>query len=237
MDRRTFIGTAAISLIVAQRAKAQPAGHLPRIGWLANWSPFTPTQFQHYTRHLRTLGWIEGRNLLIEQRYTSGNTELLPTLAEELIRLKVEIIVAEGTVVALAVKKATNTTPIVVAKSGDPVRAGLVASLARPGGNVTGTSTLSPDLDQKRIQLLHELLPEAVRVGELVVLANPIHRDAGNEYERAYRASGLQPIFVEVAQASDLDKAIAAAARRGAQVLRVNAEPLLADNFDQIVLT
>jgi putative ABC transport system substrate-binding protein len=236
MDRRRFIGAVATGVtIVPATLKGQPAGQVRRIAWLANWAPQTPAEFQDYTKHLRALGWIEGKNLVIERRYTSGNTGLLAALADELIRLKVEIIVAESTVVALAVKKATNTIPIVVAKSGDPVRAGLVASLARPGGNVTGTSTLAPDLDQKRIQLLRELLPEAVRVGELIVPANPINRDVGNEHERTYRVLGFQPIFVEVAQAGDLDNAIAGAARRGSQALRVSAEPLLGQNFDQIV--
>jgi putative ABC transport system substrate-binding protein len=110
-----------------------------------------------------------------------------------------------------------------------------VSSLARPGGNVTGTSTLSPDLDHKRLQLLHELLPEAVRVGELVVPANPIEHAARNEYERAYRVLRMQPIFVEVARASDLESAIDDLARRGAQALHVSPEPLLGSNFDLIL--
>ena len=233
MDRRQFIGATASSLILVSAAlKAQPAAQVRRIGWLWNHAPVTPADFREHTKYLRALGWIEGKNLVIEQRYTSGNASLLPALAEELVRLKVEIIVAEGTVVALAAKKATNAIPIVVARSGDPVRAGLVTSLARPGANVTGTSTISLDLDSKRFQILHELMPAAQRVGELVVPANPIDRVRRAEYVSAF---GMQTIFIEVAQAVDLERAVAEAERRGSQVLHVSPEPLLGENFPQIL--
>jgi putative ABC transport system substrate-binding protein len=237
MDRRRFIiGAAASSLIIVPPTlKAQQAGQVRRIGWLLNLAPVPPADFQQHTLSLRALGWIEGQNLVIEQRYTSGNTSLLSALAEELVRLKVEIIVAEGTVVALAAKKATNTIPIVVARSGDPVRAGLVTSLARPGANVTGTSTITLDLDRKRFQILHEMLPAVKRVGVLIVPVNPVDRIARSEREGLLRPLGVQPIFVEVAQADDLDNAVAEAARRGSQVLHVSPEPLLGDNFTQIL--
>lgn len=236
MDRRSFIGVTASGLIIVPLAvNAQQGAQVRRIGWLWNQAPLTPAEFQQHALNLRAFGWIEGQNLVIEQRYTSGNASLLPAFAEELVRRKVEIIVAEGTVVALAAKKATDAIPIVVARSGDPVRAGLVASLARPGGNVTGTSVLSPDLDRKRFQMLRELLPAVQRVGELVVPANPINRIARIENEGLLRALGMQPIFVEVAQADDLENAVAEAARRGSQVLHVSAEPLLGANFTQIM--
>jgi putative ABC transport system substrate-binding protein len=185
--------------------------------------------------HLRDLGWMEGQNLIVERRFANGRTDLLRPLAEELVRLKVEIIVAEGTIATQAAKNATSSIPIVISRSGDPVRTGLVASLARPGANVTGTSTLSPELDRKRLQLLHELLPTARRVGELVVPANPVFRVARKEYVQTYRSLGMEPIFVEVAQASELDSAIADAVQRGAQALYVSAEPLLDTNFSLIL--
>jgi putative ABC transport system substrate-binding protein len=236
MDRRGLIGAIAGSLIAAPLgAIAQQVAQARRIGWLWNIAPLTRADLQEHTRDLRALGWVEGRNLVIESRYANGDDSLLPALAEELVRLKVEIIVAEGTIVALAAKSVTSATPIVVARSGDPVRAGLVASLARPGANVTGTSTLSPDLDLKRIQLLRELLPELERVGELVVVANPINSATRTEYERTYQALGMQPIFVEVTKAGDLEDAVGQAARRGSQVLRVSPEPLLGDQFPLIV--
>src|SRR6266568_2130478 len=154
-----------------------------------------------------------------------------PQTAEELVRLKVELIVAEGTVATLAAKKATSGVPIVVSRSGDPVGTGLVASLARPGANVTGTSTISPDLIQKQVQLLHELLPAARKVGELVFPANPLYRAMRNEYEQAYRALGMQPIFVGVGKATELEDSIEEAQRQGAQVLHVGPEPLFYANF------
>lgn len=237
MDRRRLISAIASSLVVVPLAvKAQQAGQVRRIGWLWNDPPQTPDEIRKaYPTHLRAFGWIEGQNLIIERRYTGGKTDLLKALADELVRLKLDLIAAEGTIATLAVKNATSTIPIVFSRSGDPVRAGLVSSLARPGGNVTGTSTLSPDLDHKRLQLLHELLPEAVRVGELVVPANPIEHAARNEYERAYRALRMQPIFVEVARVSDLESSVDELARRGAQALHVSPEPLLGSNFDLIL--
>ena len=235
MDRRTFIGGTSCLVAVAYAARAQQAGQVRRIGWLWNDRPMTPDDVQENMRYLRALGWTEGQNLVVERRYTRGDANLLPPLAQELVQLKVEVIVAEGTVVTLAVKKATNVIPIIVARSGDPVGAGLVASLARPGANVTGTSVISPDLDRKRFQILHELLPAAKRVGQLLVPANPVDRIKRTEYEGLLSPLGMQLIFVEVAQAGDLDNAITEAARRGSQVLRVSAEPLLGQNFPHIV--
>jgi len=218
-------------------SKAQPAARVHRIGWLWNTSRLDPSGWPLLKTYLPALGWIEGQNLIIEWRFSGENTALLPALAEELVGLKVELIVTEGTVVTLAAKKVTSTIPIVVARSGDPVGAGLVASLARPGGNVTGTSVMSPDLDRKRFEILHELLPGAKRVGQLVATVNPIYRMAlaEGESERLLNSLGMQLISVEVTKAADLESAVAEAARRGSQVLRVGAEPFLAEHFTQIV--
>src|SRR5215467_3028218 len=138
ISRRSFCWTLAGVLVAPSIVIAQTSKVVRRIGWLANWGPFTPAEFQEYTQPLRDLGWIEGKNLIIEQRYTGGDHTLLVGLAEDLLRRKVEVIVAEGTQAALAAKRATSSIPIVVSKAGDPVRVGLVASLARPGGNITG---------------------------------------------------------------------------------------------------
>jgi putative ABC transport system substrate-binding protein len=235
MDRRTFIGGTSCLVAVALAADAQQARQVRRIGWLWNDHAMTPDEVRESMGYLRALGWTEGQNLVVERRYTRGDTNLLPALAEELVQRKLEVIVAEGTVVTLAVKKATGVIPIIFARSGDPVGAGLVASLARPGANVTGTSVISPDLDRKRFQVLHELLPAATRVGQLLVPANPIDRIKRAEYEGLLSPLGMQLTSVEVAQAGDLDNAIAEAARRGSQVLRVSSEPLLGQNFLHIV--
>jgi putative ABC transport system substrate-binding protein len=238
MDRRKFVGLAASSLIVLPvAAKGQPAPQVRRIGWVFDLAPMSATDFYEYTKHLRAKGWIEGKNLVIEQRYTSGNANLLPAFAEELVRLKVDLIVAHGTLAALAGKKATTTIPIVFGRAADPVRVGLVASLAHPGGNITGTSTMEPDLDRKRIQILHELLPEARRIGLLLVPTDPTELWRRETYEAFAPSFGLQPIFVEVTQAGDLENAVAEAARRGSQVLHISPQPLLAadENFPRIL--
>lgn len=233
MNRRAFItAVAAGLLIVSLSAKAQQTGQGRRIGWL--WLAADPDEIHRADAHLRDLGWIEGQNLIVERRFANGRSDLLKVLAEELVRLKVEIIVAEGTIATLAAKKATSSIPIVVSRSGNPVGAGLVASLARPGANVTGTSTLSSELDLKRLQLIRELLPAARRVGELVDANNPVNRVGRSQNEQAYRSLGMQPIFVEVTQASELESSIVELAHQGAQVVSVSADPLIETNLELI---
>lgn len=238
MDRREFVGLAVSGLIVFPVAvKGQPAPQVRRIGWMFDLAPLSATYFYEYTKYLRAKGWIEGTNLVIEQRYTSGNANLLPPFAKELVLLKVDLIVAHGTLAALAAKKATTTIPIVFGRPADPVRVGLVASLAHPGGNVTGTATMEPDLDRKRIQILHELLPTARRIGLLLVPTDPTELWRRETYEAFAPSLGLQPIFIEVTQTADLENAVAEAARRGSQVLHISPQPLLAanENFPRIL--
>jgi putative tryptophan/tyrosine transport system substrate-binding protein len=146
-----------------------------RIGFLGPGVPESPAELQEKYAPLRELGWIEGQNLLLERRYTNGRTELLRPLAEELVRLKVELIVTEGTAATLAAKSVTNVIPILFRTAGDPVRSGLVASLAQPGGNVTGYSIVSPQLDAKRLAVLREILPDVQRVGVLENSTNPLY--------------------------------------------------------------
>ena len=178
---------------------------------------------------MRALGWVEGRNLLIERRYAE-RSELLGPLAQELVRLKVEIIVAWGTDAVLAAKNATTTIPIVIGSAGDPVGSGLVASLARPGGNVTGFSIVFPELEAKRLALLRELLPGLQRVGLLEDSTYPIDRAMRTGFEQACRSLGLEPIIIEIATAGELEKAIEEIARRRAQALVVRNNPLNYDN-------
>jgi putative ABC transport system substrate-binding protein len=142
----------------------------------------------------------------------------------------VEIIVTAGTPATLAAKSATTTIPIIIYSAGDPVRTGLVASLARPGGNITGYSIVSPELDAKRLALLRELLPSLQRVGVLELSTNPYHRAVRKEFEQACKALGIQPIFVEVAAAGELENAIAELAGRRAQALFVQSDGLFEDN-------
>src|SRR5438093_3482997 len=155
-----------VFLTLSSPADAQQPAKLRRIGFLAGASSIHPA----FLQGLHDLGYVEGKNIVIEPRYAEGNLDRLPELAGELVRLKVDMIVTQGTPAAQAAKKATSTIPIVMATSGDPVGAGLVASLARPGGNVTGLSVMAPDLTGKQLQLLKEAVPKVSRVA---ILFNP----------------------------------------------------------------
>jgi len=230
MDRRTLIGAIVAGVIVAPlAASAQTATTVRRIGVLAPAAPDPQDDLQEYAA-LRALGWVVGQNLLVERRYANGRAELLPRLAEELVRLRVEIIVTLGTAATLAAKNATATIPIIIHSANDPVRSGLVASLARPGGNITGYSVVGPELDAKRLALLRELLPGLQRVGVLELSTNPYYRAARKEFEQACRSLALQPIIIEVVAPGNLENAIAELARRRAQALFVQNEDLFYDN-------
>jgi putative ABC transport system substrate-binding protein len=168
--RKTVIGFALTALLLAlcYSASAQQAGKIPRIGFLdASTASGSAVLVDAFRQELSTLGWIEGKNFTIEYRFAEQKPERLPELAADLVRLKVDLIVVTSPPPALAAKKATTTIPIVMASGGDPVGAGLVASLARPGGNVTGLASLSPELITKRLEVLKDAVPKLVRVGLL----------------------------------------------------------------------
>jgi putative ABC transport system substrate-binding protein len=167
-----LIGLAVVvflSLFAAPLAAGAQA-KVPRMGWLASGSPFpseTARQRSPFFQRRRELGWVEGDNLVIEYRWAEGNTKRLPELAAELVQLGVSVIVAADSHVIAAAKQATNTIPIVMTISGDPVGAGLIASLARPGGNITGLTVMAPELVGKRLQLLKEAVRSISRVAVL----------------------------------------------------------------------
>ena len=227
MDRRGFIRGVAAGLFVAPLiAQAQTPKTVRRIGVLSYSTRPTPAELQEINAPLRELGWVEGQNLTVERRNANGRVELMQPFAEELVRLKVEIIVTNGTIATVAAKNATTSIPIVMSNSGDPVRAGLVASLARPGGNVTGFALMLPELDAKLLALLHELLPNAQRVGVLVNRTNPLSSVRLKETEHVYASLGLQPIFIDVTSPNELENAVAEVARRRGQVLVVVEDSL-----------
>src|SRR4030095_16740033 len=178
MDRRSFICAFTTLLVLAGPlvARAQTVTTVRRIGWLYSGTQLSASELEEEIAPLSALGWVEGRNLLVERRYPTNRADLPLPLAEELVRLKVELIVTEGTAATLAAKSATNTIPIVIRSSGDPVRTGLVASLARPGGNITGYSVVGPWIHAKSIALLRELVPSMQRMGALETSANPYYR-------------------------------------------------------------
>ena len=236
MDRREFIGVATCALaVVPLAARAQAATTIRRIGDLNSGAPETPEQIRLGYAPLRKLGWIEGQNLSVERRYADNKPQLLRSLAEELVRLKVELIVTDGTAAALAAKNATTAIPIVFSIVSDPVGTGLVASLARPGGNVTGFSIVNPELNAKRLALLREVVPAMQRIGVLENPKNPYFRSAHSELEQTCRSLGIEPIFVDVASAGELTNAVAEVARGGGQALLVSPDFLFYENRVEIM--
>jgi putative ABC transport system substrate-binding protein len=226
--RRTFLGTLAGGLLAASRvAHAQPAGKVHRIGYLGAGSstsnPHLPGAFR---QGLRELGWIEGQNIVIEYRFAEGRLDRLPDLAAEVVRLKVDIITASPTPAALAAKNATGTIPIVFTSVPDPVGLGLVASLARPGGNVTGlTYSVGFNIFGKDLELLKEAVPRARRVAVLSNPASPSQPLTMSEIRDAARSLGLQLLLVEARGPGDFDGAFAAMAKERVGALFVVTDP------------
>ena len=197
-------------------AHGQPAPKVYRIGWLGHGSAPTGANpgVADFQQGLRDLGYVDGKNVVVEFRYASGNVDKLPELANEFARLKVDVIVTSGEPAAFAAKRATNAIPIVATEFGlDPVKAGLVASLNRPGGNVTGLSSISEELWQKRLALLRELVPRLSRVTVLWNPANPGNRSCLDEIRTAAQAMGMQPQALEVGDGRALERAFAEIAK------------------------
>jgi len=180
------------------------------------------------------LGWIEGTNITFERRYAENHPDRLPELAAELVRLNVDVIMAGGTLAPLAAKRATPTIPIVMTTAGDPVGVGLVASLARPGGNVTGLSFMSPDLAGKRLQLLKEVVPRTLRVAVLWDAANPYPARAYEETQRAAQTLGIEVQSLEVRGPDDFAGAFEAAERQQPDALLTIGDPLTSSFRKQI---
>jgi len=169
MNHRAVLFLLAASILICVGlAEAQQTGKVFRIGFLtATTASGSAGLLETFRQEMRKLGWIEGKNIAVEYRFAEQKSERLVDLAADLVRLKVDLIVVEATPAALAAKKATTTVPIVMANAGDPVGVGLVASLAQPGGNVTGVSSLSPELNSKRLEILKDAIPKLARVGLL----------------------------------------------------------------------
>jgi putative tryptophan/tyrosine transport system substrate-binding protein len=217
---------AVVILIVAALAaplavEAQLASKAPRIGVM--YAGSAPNLYADaLRRHLAELGWVDGQTLLIEERYAEGRPERYPALIAELIRLKVDVLVAGGgTAGARAAKRATGTIPIVMPVMGDPVAAGLVASLARPGGNITGLSMLNTEISAKRVELLREVLPKVERVA---VLRDPAAPQADvDATQAAARTLGLRLQFLSASRPEEFQGAFQAARQAGAEALIVLA--------------
>jgi ABC-type uncharacterized transport system substrate-binding protein len=211
-------------LMVAEiAAQAQQPGKMPRIGYLSRGSG--PGANEEILRQgLRSLGYIEGQSIVIESRFAHEKLDRLPELATELVRLEVAIIVAgSGAATVQAAKSATTTIPIVMANVNDPIALGFIASLARPGGNITGLSNLSPEIGGKQLELLKEAVPKTSRVAVLGRITVNL-----NEMEVAARPLGLQLEVLEVRRPEDIESAFDAAKRKHANALLVPASSLLA---------
>src|SRR5215472_1259757 len=220
----TLLGGAAAAWPLA--ARAQQTGKTHTIGLLSPASRSPSDLPALFDAPLAELGWIEGKNLVVERRYAENRPERLPELAAELVRLNVEVIVAAGTLGPLAAKQATSTIPIVMTASGDPLGSGLVASLARPGGNVTGISLMAPDLGGKRLELLKELLPRLARVAVLWNAANPYAAIVFKEMQAAGRTLGIEVQSLEVQGPDDFDGAFDTARKQRPDALITVEDPL-----------
>jgi putative ABC transport system substrate-binding protein len=227
MDRRRFLLTSLAGALAAPlAAEAQQAGKVSHVGVLSVGTRPSPTSsLSPFLERLRELGWIEGRNLILESRYAEFKPERLPELAGELVRLKPDVIVAVGTPAAVAAKNATSTIPI-VSFAGDPVRSGLVTNLARPEGNITGFSMVASELYLKRLQILKEAVLRVKRVAVPYNPANPSFRDATQGTRDALRALGLEIDEIQVRSPDDLGAAFQAAKLTGADAVVLIADQL-----------
>ena len=232
IDRRTFIGTLAGGVLASPFSTlAQPA-KLPRIGVLGNENN---PPWEGFRRGLRELGYIDGRNVAIEWRWSEGRTDRFPALAAKLVQAKVDVIVVSGTQAARAAKQATSTIPIVMAVSAYPDKLGLVESLARPGGNVTGLSNLGPELLGKSFELLKEIAPKASHLAVLWNPASPVEALVFKEVLAAAPAFGLEIQSIEMRTPEDSAEAFATVTASRADALFALGNPVNFKNRQLIV--
>jgi len=217
---------AAAILSAAKMSEAQLPTKVPRIGFLANSGPGADPRIRAFQQGLSELRYLEGKNIVIEYRYAEGSNDRLTNFVAEFVRLKVDVIVTGSTIAVRAAKKLTETIPVVMAGTGDPVGTGLVASLSRPGGNVTGLSSVGPDLNTKRLELLKEAVAGASRVAVLFNGANPSNVAALKEVEITARALGVEIHPSDVRDVNGFTAAFDAAIRRRDNAVLVQRDPL-----------
>jgi putative ABC transport system substrate-binding protein len=225
---RAVLAVVLVLLLSPLAASAQQAGKVYRIGFLGNSgsTPLGARFVEAFRLGLRERGWIEGQNLVIEYRWAEGNPDRLPALAADLVRLKVDLIVAASSTFVQPAKEATSTIPIVFPIHADPVGTGHVASLAHPGGNITGLATLQTDLGPKGLELLNAAVPGAKRVAVLWNPSTPSHAPGLKAVENAGRTLGLQLQPLGVRSAGEIESAFAAMERERAAALLVLTSPL-----------
>jgi putative ABC transport system substrate-binding protein len=237
ITRRVLLRSLAGGLLVPLAAEAQqPAGRVHRIGFLGNTTPALEGNLVGPFREgLRELGYVEGQNIVIEYRWMEGKYERAPTLLAELLARNVEVIVTAGTPASLAAQKATMSVPVVVVGVGDPVATGLVASLARPGGNITGLTSIAEALEGKRLELLREVVPKVSHVAVLWNPVNPVFKRALNDLEAAAAVLQIRVLLVSVRAPDEFDDAFAAITRQRPGALLVLADRLFLQNRARIM--
>ena len=238
MPKIFFLSLLTTLLITAvfQPAQAQQAEKVPRVGYLSGSSlSVLGARIEAFRQGLRDLGYVEGKNIVIEWRDAKGNPDRLPEVATELVRLKVDVLVSPGPIVSRALKEATSTIPIVMAQDTDPVGSGFVASLARPGGNITGLATLAPEMGGKQLELLKEIVPRLSRVAIIGNSTNPGDAQALRETVLAAGSVEVYLRYLDVLDPKDIETVFRAAAKGRADGLLVLGNPILNAHRKQIV--
>jgi putative ABC transport system substrate-binding protein len=228
MSKKIFgFALGALLFALCFPAEAQQPTKIPRIGFLAATSPSAiSTRIEAFRQGLGELGYVEGKNIVIEYRYAEGNLDRLPALAAELVRLNVDVIVTGGAANTRAAKEATKIIPIVMALDNDPVASGFVASLARPGGNITGLSTLAPEISGKQLELLKEIVPKLSRLAVLGNSTTPVNAQALREIELSAGPFRVKLQYLDIRDPKDIETAFRAASKGRAEALLVLASPL-----------
>jgi putative tryptophan/tyrosine transport system substrate-binding protein len=236
MNKIIWLALSALLFALSVKVQAQQAGKVARIGYLSAASAEADkNRFAHFQRGMQELRYIEGKNIIIEQRYAAGKFEKIPELPAELIRLKVDVLVVYGDAAILAAKNATSTIPIVMTVHPDPVGDGIVASLARPGGNVTGLSDLHTVLATKRLEILKEVVPSASRIAVFFHAANPTLLRQLKDIEDIAPAFHVTVLSVPVTGPDDFDRAFTMMRKERAGALMVLGSPLIGIHRRQIL--
>jgi putative ABC transport system substrate-binding protein len=235
LGRREFI-TLISGAAVMWPLRARGQSKIPRVGFMGNSTAALEANLVGSFRDgLRELGYEEGRNIVIEYRWADGKYERFPTLVAELIAAKVDVIVTAGTPAALAVKKATTTVPLVMVAVGDPVGTGLVPSLSRPGGNLTGLSSIAPDLEGKRLDLLREIVPTLSNVAMFFNSLNPFHVASMQQAGTAAKTMGIKLQQHDIRKSEDLDGAFAAVRKERPDALLILADRVFLHNRQRMI--
>ena len=237
MNRKIFVCLLATFLLTtAAPAHAQPSTKIFRLGYLAGSSlTVNVDRVEAFLQGLRELGYVQGKNIVLEYRAAEGKSERYPALASELVSLKVDVIVTAGAASTRAAREATSTIPIVMVQDSDPVGSGFVASLARPGGNVTGLSTLAPEISGKRLEILKEIIPKLSRLAILGTSKYPGNAQSLKETELAAMALGVRIQYLDALGSQDIEPAFRAARRESADAILLLQSFVLNSHRKQIV--